>query len=123
MDKDADRWEPFKNGIYYGSKGCCNARLCTLVDFDNAGIKARQLADRIGGDTKVRVWENLGWHYEVIVNGKYRINESKYTKNSFSCYVVGDSMYVGKGETPEESIVDFHRQVENAITELQRLLP
>ena len=120
MEQDIDRWKPFKNGIYYGSKGCCNARSCTLVEFDNAGIKARQLADRIGGDTKVRVWENLGWHYAVIVNGKYRITESRHT-GLFSCYAVSESMYVGHGETPQEAIADFQRQVTDAITNLQRL--
>lgn len=61
-----DRWAPVSNGLFYGSPACCGARLCTRAAFDQATVEAKALAQRLGTGWVPRVWENLGWHYEVI---------------------------------------------------------
>ena len=49
-------------GIYCSPR--CGGR-CTRREFDRATAEAAALAKRMGEGWEPRVWENLGWHYEV----------------------------------------------------------
>lgn len=63
--KAADEWAPIRRGVFYGSPRCCGAKLCAHAAFQQATKEADALAARMGDGWEPRVWENLGWHYEV----------------------------------------------------------
>ena len=56
-------WTPKREGAVYCSPACGNG--CKWVDYKLASHKASKLAGRLGAGWKPRVWENLGWHWEV----------------------------------------------------------
>lgn len=75
--------QPVRRGLYYGSAGCCHARLCTVMAFDQASTEARQLCAHLGAGWEPRVWENLGWHYEVsLTSGENTIHVYPVTDGS-----------------------------------------
>ncbi len=56
-------WKPKKNGTIYCSPLCGGG--CTHVAFENATRQAKVFARIMGKGFKPRVWENLGWHWEI----------------------------------------------------------
>jgi hypothetical protein len=60
-------WTPTHqpNGVYC-SAGC--GHHCTRAEFDRATKGAKKLAAKLGKGWKPRVWENMGWFYEVQKN-------------------------------------------------------
>lgn len=60
---------PMLRGGIYCSPWCGGE--CTKVAFDLATEQAAALAERMGDGWKPRVWENLGWHWQVF-KGKTR---------------------------------------------------
>lgn len=77
--------------------------------------RAKKLQARLnkstGGKWKIKVHENLGWHFNVSAA---TISVSQYSANQYSC-LIGDGEYEGAGEgtwtientsnTPEECIM------------------
>lgn len=57
-------WKPVRRGDLYCAPACGGR--CTLADFSKASKAAKALARNLGKGWRGRVWENLGWHYEVI---------------------------------------------------------
>ena len=57
-------WKPKRRGLVYCAPACGGQ--CTRAAYDNAHTQAKELATRLGKGWKVRVWENLGWHWEVF---------------------------------------------------------
>ena len=76
--KSDDRWTPKLNGKIFCSPAC--GAKCTKKDFDEATENARVLASQLGYGWEPRVWENLGWHFEV-------------TKRDATVSLVDDSTY------------------------------
>lgn len=59
-----DGWKPKLRGSTYCSPLCGGG--CTKAAHDKAVAEANALVLRMkGSGWKPRVWENLGWHYEV----------------------------------------------------------
>lgn len=52
-----------RNGKNYCSPGC--GRGCTYKEYGAATRKAKELQRIMGSGWAIRVWENLGWHYEL----------------------------------------------------------
>ena len=97
-------WTPvLRNGIYC-SPACGGS--CTKADFDKATREAKKLAKKLGGDWKPEVWENLGWHWNVI-NGEVRMS---LRRDGYNCFTYQSPQYWGTGETPEEAIDAALRQ-------------
>jgi hypothetical protein len=55
-------WKPIRRGQVYCSPAC--GRGCTRLAFEKATACAKTLARLLPG-FEPRVWENLGWHWEV----------------------------------------------------------
>jgi hypothetical protein len=53
-----------RRGHLYCAAFC--GRGCTWAEHQDAQKKGKALAKRLGKGWTVRLWENLGWHYEVI---------------------------------------------------------
>lgn len=62
---ERDGWTPvlYANGTRYCSP-LCGAQ-CTKADYDQAVADGAALAERMGAGWEPRIWENLGWHYNV----------------------------------------------------------
>lgn len=61
-------WVPKRNGKYYCSPACGGGHFCLHADFLLATRRANALVKLLGKTWKPRVWENLGWHYEVYLD-------------------------------------------------------
>lgn len=70
-------WKPKRTGRIYCSPACGHD--CTHAVFQQAHKDGKTLAERmrkgVGGDWKVRVWENGGWHYCAILGEYISIHE------------------------------------------------
>lgn len=58
-----DKWTPKLNGDVFCSSACGSG--CKKADFDRATELAGVIAAKLGRGWIPRVWENLGWHFEV----------------------------------------------------------
>jgi hypothetical protein len=68
-------WTAVRNGATYCAPACGGG--CTWSAFMKASHAARKLAKRLGRGWKPRVWENLGWHFEVV-RGPLRIHQYQH---------------------------------------------
>lgn len=58
-------WTPHLIGDTYCSSACGHG--CTKAAYDEARRKGLALHNKmIGKAWQIRVWENLGWHYEIF---------------------------------------------------------
>jgi len=89
IDRD---WTPRSlPGGKYCSPRCGGAKgWCTRADFDRATKDAATLATRLGDGWQPRVWENLGWHWEVA---KGAVNDDRFDGGGM---VVSKSRHDGK---------------------------
>lgn len=60
-------WTPVLKGGVYCSSACGGGKgICDKSKYDLAVKSADALAKRMGRGWKAHVWENLGWHWEVV---------------------------------------------------------
>lgn len=57
-------WKPVRRGGTYCSPAC--GAECKYTDYLEAKAEASALAEVMGRGWKARVWENMGWFYEVV---------------------------------------------------------
>lgn len=109
-----DAWTPIRTGIYYCSKACGGR--CKIVDFDRAGILARNLVDRLGEGWEPHVHENLGWHYAAIHTASgLHINEFRHPKSLespvYSWSVTTGTMITGNSKaSPQDAVASVVAQ-------------
>lgn len=60
-------WKPVRNGDVYCSPACGYG--CTWAAFTEATRASAKLAKQLGPAWEPRVWDNLGWWWEVRVAG------------------------------------------------------
>jgi hypothetical protein len=96
-------WEPIRKGEIYCSTACgCK---CTWSAYKRAHANGKALAKKLGKGWKVRVWENIGWHWEVT-NEVVRVSQSKQDK-SYHCMLEPHYAWFGYPQsysTPEQAI-------------------
>lgn len=64
VDTEEQRWKPRrKAGGVYCSPACGSN--CRRVDYTAAVRDSGGLAKRMGAGWEMRVWENMGWHWEI----------------------------------------------------------
>ena len=102
MEQD---WEPVNKDETYCAPAC--GRGCTSREYDIATARAEVLARTLGLDWTSRVWENLGWHYEVR-SPCGRLSVHPGSGASFIAFL-GEPDGIGgrwaeHGDTPQEAI-------------------
>lgn len=82
----------------------CGAR-CTWAAFQEATRRAKALAESLGDGWTPRVWENMGWHYEVV-NGIIEVKTSKHRgKTEYSAWCQSSPQVIGEScSTPQAAI-------------------
>jgi len=102
------RWKPVlsADGKIYCSPACgCK---CTKEGYDRTTTKADALAKRMGAGWKPRVWENGGWHFEVLkANSRVEGEGSEYSAWLQPKSLVNRShtQFIFRAETPEEALM------------------
>ena len=123
-DQERNGWTPVLNGDTYCSPRC--GAKCTKADYDLCVTRANRLCKLLGEGWETRVWENLGWHYEVVFDlgtdrpgplgpGQIKLHPSTHKgKTTYLCYfnsaagqVMGESH-----EDPLEALIIAVRRVE-----------
>lgn len=61
---DISRWTPVLNGNVFCSPAC--GAKCKLADYEKAVKAADSLVSVLGSGWEPHIWENCGWHYEVL---------------------------------------------------------
>ena len=124
-------WEPKREGDRYCSPAC--GRGCTWKEYQAATKAAAKLAEELGSDSwEPRVWENLGWHFEVISkNGwwviepyTYRGKEIGEVATIYSAGIRAHKGHVGlrwtgHGDTPEKAMEDAMKTAREDYEQIQ----
>lgn len=117
-----NNWKPQLRGETYCSSACGGR--CTKAAYDIATKNAANLAKRLGPNWKPVVFENLGWHYNVVSPcGRLKINN---TGNHYSAYLgEKDSpggFWVESAATPELAISMVVETAKNEIANLHAIV-
>lgn len=59
-------WKPVRRGRIYCAPACGMG--CTVQAFRSVHRSANTLAKKMGKGWKPYVWENMGWHYSVVID-------------------------------------------------------
>ena len=90
-------WVPVRRGNHYCSSACRGG--CTHADYLKARAEAKQLATSCPG-FKPHVWENLGWHHEVVNTAGITIRQL-----AADAYSASTSLGINfTGSTPREAL-------------------
>lgn len=110
-------WIPRLRGEIYCAPACgCG---CTKAAFDKATADAAALAARMGDGWVPRVWENLGWHYEVI-KGCAELHPPERDGTDFSLFFNAPRrQVVFSGEDPHELLRAALEDTRQGIADLQ----
>jgi hypothetical protein len=93
-------WKPVRKGKYYCAPAC--GRACTHAEYLKARHAARDLCKLLGPAWRPRVWENLGWHYQVgLLNMTVAPSGSGY----WASYEVGSNQFEGRDADPRKAVV------------------
>lgn len=77
-------WKAEKKGLVYCAPACGSG--CLRSEFEDATAKAKKLAKLLGKHFTPRVWENMGWYWEVRA-GNITVGEERYgTKGYYANY-------------------------------------
>lgn len=72
-------WKPVLKGKVYCSSACGGG--CTKKAHEKAVRESDKLAKTLGKGWKPRVWENLGWHWQVI-KGNIEVTNCTFDKKT-----------------------------------------
>jgi len=121
-------WEPVRDGEAYCSRAC--GASCTREAYAAAHEAADRLAARlysgVGSPWTTRVWENLGWHWEVRSDcGHWSVSPARLfgdTDGYTAMLGLADECHGGRwyanADTPEKAIEETRK---TALAEIRDL--
>lgn len=112
-------WEPVRRGKLYCAPAC--GRGCTMEEYVSAVRAARKLAKRLRG-WRVRIWENLGWHYAASdQSGRLKVHPFT-SKGKVRSYTALLWTWAESAPTPEGAVRKVRRRCAREIKALEKLL-
>lgn len=118
-------WKAVRRGAIYCAPACGGR--CTWAQYQAAIQNARKLAKRMGKGWKTRVYENLGWHYNVI-SPCGRIKISGGIGKFYTAYL-GDKKekicmgtWAESGTTPEQAMASVIRVAKTQLDKINAAL-
>ncbi len=119
-------WKPKLIGKQYCAPAC--GRGCTKSEYDRAVTLSNELVSRMKGKGwKPRVWENLGWHYEVY-NGYISVHPGILDDNKYWCLLSNEkgghgglAMWTPQKNTHKDPNVVVRKQIIYTKAVLKRL--
>jgi len=119
-------WKPIEKGKIYCSPGC--GRGCTRAEYHTALREARALQRQCGRGWTIRVWENLGWHWELIHHSgvlSLKREHAVLGPDRFTCYA-GTQLpgidYMAHGPTPRSALRGVLPLIQTDFDKLQKML-
>jgi hypothetical protein len=119
----AGRWTPKLEGAIYCSPACGGC--CKKEDFDRASERAHAVAKMLGAGWVPRVWENLGWHFDV---SKGLATVSSPAEGDYEAVLQftldghGTDYFKSVKSCPREAVESVHADVGARISALKRAL-
>ena len=90
-------WDPVRRGDVYCSSACGGG--CTWAAYQKAKREAEAMCRQWPG-FKPRIWENLGWHWEIVNDDSVFIKHA-----STHWYFAGVGLgIIGEGRTPRAAL-------------------
>lgn len=125
----ASFFRPVRRGAIFCAPFC--GRGCTHEEHIRAKRKAKELAGRLGKGWSVRVYENLGWHYNVVSPcGHMAVTESRHRgKNHYVAYFSDEQqgngcsgIFAADGSSPRAAINAAVEQARNKWATISKML-
>lgn len=124
----ARSWTPVRQGRRYCSPACGGG--CTHAEYVRATHAAEAMVRRLGTAWRPRVWENLGWHWQVhlemVRGGRVELRAGPGPREY---RVMAGRVSWGRGRTPAQALraaLDSMREVLapdlESLTALRRVL-
>ncbi len=119
-------WKPVRRGRVYCSTACGSG--CTRAAYDSAVKAARKLARRLGKGWKTRVWENMGWHHEVLDRTECIKVHPFYWRgriHSYTAYLGEPGMggrWVESSSTPEKAIKMVRKSALTSLDDMEKMV-
>jgi hypothetical protein len=111
-------------GIYCSPR--CGGR-CKRVDYDRAVTDAAALAARMGDGWQPKVWENLGWHWQIekgtaldghaVGDALLEINPNR--GGGYTAWFQGAKQFIAEGQTPEDALGFLMQDVRTFIRRIE----
>jgi hypothetical protein len=108
--------KPERIGDTYCSPTCGMG--CTYDEYEKATNDAKALARKMGRRWMIFVWENLGWHYQVV-HDSYNFNIRKSSKD-FVCSFKNTLSITNKN--PILAFKDMLKEIEGERDELNGVI-
>lgn len=109
-------WKPRKQaGGVYCSPACGSK--CKRRDYDRAHADARAAAKTMSAGWTPRVWENMGWHWN-IEKGVCSIHPSHFEER-YTAYFNSTWQVLGYGSSPNEALGKAIREVRRRVRALE----
>ena len=116
-------WKPIRKGNIYCSSSCGGR--CTYAAFKKATKQAKNLAKIMGNGFKHNVWENLGWHYNIISKCKM-LTIHQYSDIYFTAYLNSvpnhGGRWVSSGITPQLAMKKVLALAQNEVIDINKML-
>lgn len=116
---------PVLRGKVYCSPWCGGG--CTKAAHDECVRKAKALAKRMGKGWKPRVWENLGWHWNVFKGsskthaGILEITPPHCKGDTYTAWIQSSPQFIIRHKDPKIALKDAVKFFDEHIENLQRI--
>lgn len=115
-------WKPVlrQDGTYCSPR--CGFK-CTKAAHDEAQRNAKLLVTALGPGWKPRVWENGGWHFEVVIDSAEvdcRVMPPTRNREQYICYLNTSQQFIAKADTPHEAVAESLRLLDEHVANLTR---
>jgi len=106
-------WTPVRRGKIYCSPMCGGK--CTYRDYQRAVKDAAKLAKRLGPKWKPHMWDNLGWHWQVMyfTHGVLRASIWRGYGGHYHASIGG--VYTAHATTPEAALYAALKELDASI--------
>lgn len=99
---------------------------CTKEQYDQARRRAKALAKRLGPGWKTFVYENMGWHYNVVSKcGRIKVHEHVSEKGYYTAFF-GDpgpgGQWYAHGRTPQQALASVVAQAKRDLRKINAFL-
>ena len=93
-------WVPIHKGNIFCSPAC--GANCKYVDYVQANKRASALSKNLGGKWKSRVWENMGWFWNAVIEkgGVYPYSRGEY----WASLIMAGLQFHAVGRSPREAV-------------------
>lgn len=122
-DRKPLSWKAIRRGKQYCAPACGGG--CTFEAYQKAKESAKRLASQLGPGWTYRVFENLGWHFNVL-KGQITVRRNRFSGSYTAFFNARMHQTIGESRSPKKAIqnaVDsMTSYVQSLTTDLERVM-